>query len=232
MSESGAQRDWSQVERYLSATLVHEDEALAQARRASAQTTAPGIEVAPNAGKLLYLIARLTGARRVLEFGTLAGYSTIWLARGVGDDGHVITLEAQPQNATVANASFEAAGVAERVELILGPAAESAQRLIASGAEPFDLFFIDADKPRYPEYLAACLKLAHPGSVIIADNVVRGGMHGRAVTDADASDPQTRGMRRFLDQLGAHPQLEATALQTVGQKGWDGFALATVKGIA
>jgi predicted O-methyltransferase YrrM len=170
------------------------------------------------------IIAKIAGARRVLEFGTLAGYSTIWLARAVGPEGKVVTLEADEPTAAVARRNFENAGVAGIVELITGPAAESVQRLIDDGAEPFDLVFIDADKPSNPRYLEAALKLSRPGTVIIGDNVVRNG----AVTDPGSDDPRVHGVREFTAAMGRNEALQATALQTVGVKGWDGFSIAVV----
>lgn len=213
---------WRAVEDYFLSTLVDEDPALARARTSSSETTAPGIEVAPSQGALLALLARISGARRVLEFGTLAGYSAIWLARAVGPGGRVVTLELEPQNAAVARSNFAAAGVADRVEVVVGPAFESARRLLEEGAEPFDLVFIDADKPNNPQYLEVALELTRSGSVIVIDNVVRGG----AVLDAEGDDPNIRGVRAVTDAIAANPELEATAIQTVSSKGWDGIIIA------
>lgn len=217
-------QQWQAVDRYLIDTLVHEDEALAATRASSAQTTTPHIEVAPNQGALLAVVAQASGARRVLEFGTLAGYSSIWFARAVGPDGRVVTLELEERNARLARENFQRAGVADRVEVIVGPALDSVNSLIAAGADRFDLVFIDADKPNNPHYLEAALQLSHPGTVIIVDNVVR---HG-ALADADSADDRVRGSRDVIELLGANPRLRATALQTVGVKGWDGFAIAVV----
>jgi predicted O-methyltransferase YrrM len=166
----------------------------------------------------------MIGARRVLEFGTLAGYSTIWLARAVGPQGLVTTLEVDPVCAEVARKNFQQAGVTDWVDLIVGPATESVQALIADGSQPYDLVFIDADKPNNPAYLAAALALSHPGTVIIADNVVRNG----AITDPASSDPRVVGSRALIELMAAEERLDATALQTVGLKGWDGFAIARV----
>lgn len=221
MTHEMAER-WREVEDYFRATLVDEDAALARARTSSADTTAPGIEVAPSQGALLALLAGMSGARRVLEFGTLAGYSAIWLARAVGPGGRVVTLELEPQNAAVARSNFAAAGVADRVEVVVGPALESARRLLEEGAEPFDLVFIDADKPSNPQYLEVALELTRSGSVIVVDNVVRGG----AVLDAEGDDPNIRGVRAVTDAIAANPELEATAIQTVSSKGWDGIIIA------
>ncbi len=216
---------WSAVDEYFISQLVREDDALKQARSSSIRTVMPLADVAPNQGALLAIIARIAGARRILEFGTLAGYSTIWLARAVGPEGHVVTLEIDDQTASVAGANFEQAGVADRVELIVGPAADSAQALVDQGVEPFDLVFIDADKPNNPAYLDAALKLSKKGTVIIGDNVVRNG----AVTDADSDDPRVHGTRSMIETLGDDDRLLATAVQTVGLKGWDGFAIAVVR---
>jgi predicted O-methyltransferase YrrM len=212
---------WRDVDAYFVETLVDEDAALAQAREAGALTTMPRAEVAPNQGKLLALLAQMTGATRVLEFGTLAGYSTIWLARAVGEHGHVTSLELEEQNAAVARANLERARVSERVDIIVGPAADSARRLIDANTEPYDFVFIDADKPSNPEYLKASLTLSHPGTVIVIDNVVRNG----AVINPDSTDERVRGVRTVLKDIADDPRLDATALQTVGSKGWDGLAL-------
>lgn len=212
---------WREVDEYFVETLVPEDDALVAARDSGGRTTMPHAEVAPNQGRLLALLAQMTGARRVLEFGTLAGYSTIWLARAAGGQGHVTTLEAQEQNAAVARGNLERAGVLDRVDIMVGPAADSARKLIDEGAEPFDFVFIDADKPSNPVYLAASLALSRPGTVIVIDNVVRNG----AVVEADSEDERVRGVRRVLEDIARDPRLEATALQTVGSKGWDGLTI-------
>jgi predicted O-methyltransferase YrrM len=212
---------WREVDAYFVRALVGEDAALAAARESAHRTTMPRAEVAPNQGRLLALLCQIAGARRVLEFGTLAGYSTTWLARAVGDGGHVTTLELEPGNAAVARENFERAGVADRVEVLVGPAAESAAKLVEAGTEPFDLVFIDADKPNNPAYLEASLALTRPGSVIVIDNVVRDG----AVIDPDSADPRVQGVRAVVAGIAADDRLEATALQTVGSKGWDGFTL-------
>jgi len=215
---------WRDVDDYFVGTLVAEDEALQGARSSGAKTSMPQAEVAANQGKLLYLIAKMTGARRVLEFGTLAGYSTIWLARAVGPSGHVTTLEADAGNGAIAQINLEAAGVAGWVDLVIGAASEATTTLIREQVEPFDLFFIDADKPSNPEYLRASLELARPGSIIIGDNVVRDG----EVADPASADDRVTGVRTFLEAIADHPRLEGTAIQTVGTKGWDGFAIAVV----
>lgn len=213
---------WRSVDRYFTAALVDEDAALVEARESGARTTMPNAEVAANQGALLGLLAQIGGARRILEFGTLAGYSTVWFARAVGDGGRVVTFELEEQNAAVARENLERAGVGDRVDVIVGPAAESAQTLIDDGVGPFDLVFIDADKPSNPTYLAATLELTRPGSVIVIDNVVRDG----AVSDEKSQDPRVQGVRAVVDAIASNPELEATALQTVGEKGWDGLIIA------
>lgn len=213
---------WAAVDRFFEDQLVVADEALVAAERSSERTTMPHAAVSAGQGRLLGLIAQLAGARRVLEFGTLAGYSTIWLARAVGPAGQVVTLELEESNAEVARENLKRAGVSDRVEVFVGPAAESAGRLIATDTEPFDLVFIDADKPNNPQYLEASLALTRPGAVIVIDNVVRAG----AVVDPDSADPKVHGVRAVTEMIAGNPELEATAVQTVGGKGWDGFILA------
>lgn len=213
---------WREVDAYFTEALVSEDAALAAARESSARTTMPDAEVAANQGALLGLLTKIAGARRVLEFGTLAGYSTIWFARAVGPAGKVVTLELEESNAAVARANLAHAEVLDRVDLIVGQAATSAQGLIDAGTEPFDLVFIDADKPSNPLYLDAALRLTRPGAVIIIDNVVRDG----AVVAPDTGDPRVEGVRAVTAAIGADADLEATALQTVGVKGWDGLIVA------
>lgn len=212
---------WTAVDDYFTEELVRQDQALTETAAADRRTTAPGIAVSPPQGKLLALIAEMIGARRALEFGTLAGYSTLWLARAVGPSGQVVSLELQEQNAAVARENLAAAGVGDRVEVRVGPATETAARLVAEGPEPFDLVFIDADKPNNPAYLEAALALTRPGSVIVLDNVTRQGRVADPATDA----PDAVGVRTALRAIAEDPRLDATALQTVGVKGWDGFAL-------
>ncbi|WP_316519966.1 O-methyltransferase [Kitasatospora brasiliensis] len=216
-----SEEDWREVDAYFVDTLVPEDEALIEARESGRRTTMPQAEVAPNQGKLLAMLCHIAGATRVLEFGTLAGYSTVWLARAVGEKGRVTSLELEEHNAAIARMNLERAGVADRVDVLVGPAADSAHRLIEDGAEPYDFVFIDADKPSNPEYLRAALALTHPGSVIVIDNVVRNG----AVTDPDSPDDRVQGVRTVLADIAQDARLEATALQTVGSKGWDGFTI-------
>ena len=189
----------------------------------------PAIAITPNQGKLLELLARVHGARSILELGTLGGYSTIWLARALPEGGRLVTLEADPRYAEVALANIAGAGLAELVQLRVGLALQTLPELVSEGAGPFDLIFIDADKQNNPGYLEWSLKLSRPGSLIVADNVVRGG----AILDPDASDPRlgdggVRGVRRFYELLAAESRVSATAIQTVGAKGHDGFALALV----
>ena len=217
-------QQWERVDDFLTDTVLPRDPALDQVRAASRAAGLPEIEVAPNQGALLALWCRMAGARRVLEFGTLGGYSTVHLARAVGPHGRVVTLELDPHHAAVARENFRRAGVADVVELIEGPAAESAQQLIESGAEPFDLVFIDADKPSNPRYLEQAVQLSHPGTVIVVDNVVRAGR----IADPDDIEDRVVGSREVLALIGTHPRLSGTAVQTVGSKGWDGFALAVV----
>ncbi|WP_228282400.1 O-methyltransferase [Brevibacterium atlanticum] len=213
---------WREVDDYFIAHLTPEDAVLIAARESGADTTMPNAEVAANQGAFLALIAQVAGAKRILEFGTLAGYSTVWFARAVGDDGRVVTFELEPQNAEAARANLDRAGVDDRVEIHIGPAAESARALIDAGTEPFDLVFIDADKPNNPRYLEAALSLTEPGAVIIIDNVVRNG----AVTDENSDDPRVSGVQTVTRMISENPDLDATALQTVGIKGWDGLIIA------
>ena len=215
---------WDAVDRYLADRYVPPDEALEQALRASEAAGLPSIAVSPTQGKLLQILARMQGATRILEIGTLGGYSTIWLARALPPGGRLISLESDPKHAEVARANLDRAGLADMVEVRVGEASESLPTLEAEGAGPFDLAFIDADKVSTPEYFAWALKLARPGGVIVVDNVVRGG----AVVDPDSDDPSVQGVRRFHDLLEAEPRVSATAIQTVGSKGYDGFAIAYV----
>jgi predicted O-methyltransferase YrrM len=214
---------WTDVDAYINDRVVGEDPALDAAQPRAAAAGIPAIEVAPNQGKLLNLLARIQGARAILELGTLAGYSTIWLARALPDGGRLVTLEANAEFAAVAEANVADAGLADRVDVRVGAALDTLPHL--QDDAPFDFVFLDADKQRTPEYLVWALRLTRPGSVIVADNVVR---HG-ALADQDAADPSAQGMRRFFDLLHAASGVTATAVQTVGTKGWDGFALALVE---
>ena len=222
---SDAER-WAAVDRYIAERLVPPDPALAAALAAGAAAGLPPIQVAPNQGKLLYLLARLRGARAILEVGTLGGYSTIWLARALPPGGRLVTLESEPAHAAVARANLDRAGLGGAVEVRVGRALDTLPRLEAEGAAPFDFVFIDADKANTAEYLAWALRLSRPGTLIVADNVVRGG----AVADVASEDPGVLGMRRTFDLLAAEPRLCSTAEQTVGSKGYDGLALALVQG--
>lgn len=194
------------------------------ALEATLEAGLPPHDVSPLEGKLLYLLARAVGARNVLELGTLAGYSTIWLGRAVPADGRVLTIEVDPDHAEVARANLERARLGDVVELRVAPALEALRRLIAANAKPFDLIFLDADKASNAVYLEHALELSRPGTLIVADNVVRGG----AVADPRSEDATVQGMRRFFELLAAEPRVTATALQTVGGKGHDGLALALV----
>lgn len=219
------QETWTAVDHYFSDLLVPSDPALDAALADAEAAGLPPHHVAPNQGKLLQLLAQMCGARAILEIGTLAGYSTIWLARALPTGGRLITLEAHPKHAEVASANIARAGLESVVDLRVGKATDALPLLFAEGAGPFDLIFIDADKPSNPIYLEWSLKLSRPGTVIIGDNVVRNG----AVTDTSSDDPSVKGVRRFLQLISAEPRLSATAIQTVGSKGYDGFAIAIVK---
>ena len=216
---------WAEVDAFLAEAMGLEDPVLRDVREATAAADLPAIEVSAAQAAFLALLCRIIGARRALEFGTLGGYSAASIARALGDDGEVVTLEIDPRHAEVARENLGRAGVADRVEVLVGPASESARALIDTGTEPFDMVSIDADKPGNPGYVELALQLTRPGSVIVVDNVVR---HG-AVADADSDDPGVLGSREVLTLLGGHPRLDATALQTVGAKGWDGFAVARVR---
>ena len=218
------QEQWTTVDRYITDLLVQPDPALDAALLASALNGLPQHNVSPNEGKLLLLLARILRARTILEIGTLGGYSTIWLARALPADGRLITLEANPKHAEVARANIERAGLADVVELLVGRALDTLPQIAAEGRGPFDLVFIDADKENNPEYLVWALTLSRRGTVIIADNVVRNG----AVADTSNHDPSIQGVRRFNELLAAEPRVSATAIQTVGSKGYDGFAIALV----
>ena len=215
---------WVEVERWICDRIVASDEALHDAVFLSAERGLPAIQVEPPTGKLLHLLARMINARRILEIGTLGGYSTIWLARGLPDDGKLITLEANAQYAEVAQKNIGAAGIGDRVDLRVGPALDSLPKLLDAGEAPFDLVFIDADKANQDKYLAWALDLTRVGSVIVGDNVVRDGR----VVDRGTPDESIQGIQRFMDLLAAEPRIDATAIQTVGSKGWDGFAIGLV----
>jgi predicted O-methyltransferase YrrM len=215
---------WIEVDRYFTDQLVRSDPALDAALAASAAAGLPAIHVAPNQGKLLHLLARMRGARRILEIGTLGGYSTIWMARALPADGRLITLEYDPRHAEVARSNIARAGLADRVEVRVGPALENLQRIARERPGAFDLTFIDADKENNPDYFRWALRLSAPGSVIIVDNVVRSGHVVNGYTD----DPKVQGTRRLFEMMAAEPRISATAIQTVGAKNYDGFAIALV----
>ena len=224
MEKSAPDPKWTEVEEYIDGHLIAPDPALEAARDANAAAGMPPIDVAPVEGKFLHLLARICGARRVLEIGTLGGYSTIWLDRALPADGRVVTLELEPKHAKIAEANLAKAGVADRVEIRVGPALESLEKLAKGHAQAFDLIFIDADKSNNANYLQWALRLSHPGTVIVIDNVVRDGQ----IVDAASRDRDIQGSRKLFEALAAEPRLTATALQTVGSKGYDGFALAIV----
>jgi predicted O-methyltransferase YrrM len=212
---------WARVDDYFAGLLAPEDAGLKAALAANAAAGLPAHDVSAPQGKMLSLYVRMTGAQRVLEIGTLGGYSTIWMARALPEGGRVDTIEFSAHHADVAAANLETVGVADRVVLHRGAALD----VLPTLQGPFDLIFIDADKPNNPNYLTWALKLSRPGTVIIGDNVVRGG----AVADPASQDPNVIGVRAFLEMIAEDPRLDATAIQTVGEKGWDGFALAVVR---
>jgi len=217
---------WSAVDEYVAELLAPHDEALAGALRVAEDAGLPSIQVSPPQGKLLRLLAKTIGAKTILEFGTLGGYSTIWLGRALPEGGRLISLEANPAYAEVATRSIAAAGLAETVEVRVGPALEQLPQLADEGAGPFDFVFIDADKANTPDYFAWSLERARPGALIVADNVVRDGR----LVDREDEDPAIAAQRRFHEMLAAEPRVEATTIQTVGGKGYDGFSIALVLG--
>ncbi|WP_426595661.1 6-phosphogluconolactonase [Cellulomonas sp. McL0617] len=214
---------WTAVDEYFG-VLVPEDVALVDTRASAVAAGLPDIAVAPNQGKLLHLIAQAAGARRILEVGTLGGYSTVWLARSLPAGGSLTTLELSPEHAAVATDSLVRAGLGDVASVLVGPAADTLDRMVADGTEPFDLVFIDADKESIPRYLEQTLLLTHPGSLVIVDNVVRGG----GVLDPQHPDARVQGIRTMVELLTDHPRYDATVVQTVGAKGYDGFALLRV----
>jgi len=217
---------WTAVDGYFGDLLIARDEKLDTALAANQKAGLPAIDVSRLQGKFLELLVRISGARRILEIGTLGGYSTIWLARGLPEGGRIVTLEFDPHHAEVARANLEHAGVLDRVDLRVGRAIDTLPKLENTADSPFDLIFIDADKESYPEYLDWTLRLSRVGTVIVADNVVREGK----VVEADCDDERVQGVRRFTERLAAEPRLNATVLQNVGTKGYDGLALAVVVG--
>ena len=220
------QDQWTAVDNYYNDLLVESDAALEAALRTSEAAGLPPVSVTPNQGKLLYLLARIQAPRSILEIGTLGAYSTIWLARSLPADGRLVTLEAEPLHAEVARTNIDHAGLGKLVDIRLGPALDTLRQLAAAGCEPFDLIFIDADKENNPGYFEWALKLARRGSLIIIDNVVRDG----AVLNANSDDASIQGVRRCNEMIAAEPRVTATAIQTVGEKGYDGFALLLVSG--
>lgn len=219
----------SRVEDFLVSILHETDEQLDAGRRRALEAGLPPIEVGPGQGKLLMLLARISGARRVLEIGTLGGYSTTWLARGVGPGGVVVTCEFEPLHARIARENLDEAGIGDRVQIRLGAARDTLRQLLTDGVEPFDLVFVDADKENNVHYLEAAIALGRPGTVIVLDNVVRSGSVTMPGDPATQAGRMVQGVRAGLEFLGSDPRVDATALQTTGPKGWDGFALALVR---
>ena len=215
---------WTSVDKYITETLIASDAVLDSAVRASEEAGLPAIQVSPAQGKLLHLLAKSIGARNVLEIGTLGGYSTIWMARALPSGGRVITLEADPKHAEVSRSNFSNAGLSEVIELRLGPALDSLPKLASEKRAPFDFIFIDANKSTMDDYFDWALKFSHPGTMIIADNVIRDG----GVIDAASTNADIQGVRRFNKRVAAEPRVSATEIQTVGSKGYDGFALVLV----
>lgn len=218
------QKKWSKVDAYVAERLLPPDAVLEAALAANAANGLPPIDVSPPQGRLLNLLVRMSGARRVLEIGTLGGYSTICMARALPDDGRLLTLEFEPRHAAVAKANVERAGLSGKVDIRVGKALDNLPKVAAEGLGPFDFIFIDADKPSNPQYLDWALKLSQPGTVIVLDNVIRDG----AVIKSKSGDANVEGARAGFDFLGSSSRLDATALQTVGSKGYDGFAIAIV----
>jgi predicted O-methyltransferase YrrM len=221
-----SQSQWTAVDHYLSDLLVGSDPVLDAALAASSAAGLPQIQVTPNLGKLLHILAQMQGARTILEIGTLGGYSTIWLARALPRDGQLITLESSPQCVAVARENLARAGLADIVDVRLGLALDTLPQLASEGRGPFDLIFIDADKASTADYFAWALALSRPGTLIIVDNVIREG----AIIDAGSADASVQGVRRFLEAAAAEPRANVTAIQTVGSKGYDGFAVVRVQG--
>lgn len=219
-----SERRWSAVDSYFAKTLIGSDAALEAALAANSAAGLPSIDVSAPQGKLIHLLARMGGARTALEIGALGGYSTIWLARALPDDGRLITLEVNAKHAEVARLNVARAGLASKVEIRTGAALETLPKIEAEGLGPFDFVFIDADKPRIPDYYDRALQLTHSGSVIVVDNVVRDGK----LADASSDDPNVQGVRKLHELLAHDPRVSATTLQTVGSKGYDGFTLALV----
>ncbi|UCI05856.1 O-methyltransferase [Mesorhizobium sp. B1-1-8] len=219
-----SKKTWTAVDDYIVSSLFAADPVLDAALVANRDQGLPAIDVSAAQGKLLSLLVRISGAKKVLEIGTLGGYSTIWMARGLPADGKIVTLELEPHHAKVARSNFERAGVSGKIDLRLGPALQSLAALESENAGPFDLIFIDADKPNNPNYLSWAMRLSRPGTVIVCDNVIRDG----AVLNEDGSDANVEGARAAFSFIGRDKRLNGTAIQTVGAKGYDGFAIAIV----
>lgn len=215
---------WAEVDRALTDWLAPEDAALRSATASAARAGMPSIAVAPAQGRMLQVLARAIGARRILEIGTLAGYSAIWLARALPADGRLITLELDPERAQIARENLARANLSEKSEVLVGPAADSLDALVRAKPAPFDMIFIDADKQSCPLYMTHSLALARTGTVIVVDNAIS---RGRLI-DPSTGDPQVDGLRTMMDLVSRHPRLEAAGVQTVGAKGYDGFLIATV----
>lgn len=218
-------KSWSAVDSYIAENLLPADTVLEAALRSNRSGGLPAIDVSPAQGKLLYLLAKMNNARRILEIGTLGGYSTIWLARALPADGRVVTLELEQRHADIAQINFKMAKVSKRIDLRVGPALKSLEEIGREKSEPFDLVFIDADKPNNPNYLDWAMRLSRPGTVIVCDNVIRDG----AVIDGKSGDANVEGARAAFSFMANDKRLEATAIQTVGVKGYDGFAIAVVR---
>ncbi|QHW34033.1 O-methyltransferase [Paenibacillus rhizovicinus] len=221
-----ANTTWSLVDNYMTERLIPRDDVLEQVMAANQREELPPIDVSASQGKLLQLLARMTNAKRILEIGTLGGYSTIWMGKALPADGKLVTLELDPKHAQVAQANIALAGLSRLVEIRVGVALEQLAKLEEEGTEPFDLIFIDADKPSNPAYLQWALRFSHPGTVIVGDNVVRDG----EIINRHSTDPRVQGIRTFYDMLAAEPRISATAIQTVGSKGYDGFMIGIVNG--
>ncbi|MCR8981369.1 O-methyltransferase [Brevibacillus laterosporus] len=218
-------KKWTEVDQYFNSMLLPSDPILDEVLQANAKAGMPAIDVAPNQGKLLYLLAKIRGAKKILEIGTLGGYSSIWLARALPQDGQLISLEYEQSFAHIAEENVKKAGLAEKVSILVGPALETLPTLQEKGMTGFDMVFIDADKQNNPHYLQWALKLCNPGAIILGDNVVRDG----EVIHPESEDDRIQGIRQFIDLLSSEPRIESTAIQTVGSKGYDGFVLGVVK---
>ncbi|MFP4974406.1 O-methyltransferase [Paenibacillus sp. CN-4] len=216
---------WAEVDDYLTERLIPQDSIMDEVLAANKEAGLPEIDVTPGQGQLLQIFARMQGAKRILEIGTLGGYSTIWLARALPEGGQLVTLEIDPGAAQTARSNFKRAGVEKKITLRNGEALMELARMEEEGTEPFDLIFIDADKPNNPGYLKWALRFAHPGTVIIGDNVIRDG----EIVAENSGDPRVQGVRTFFDLISAEPRLTATAIQTVGGKGYDGFLIGIVE---